>query len=171
VDGRRRFNRCGVIDPTCKPQHCSEACRGHAQACKATVVADHLCGDSMSFGREVRVPLGARPGGLGHFELVGFALGYLVRARWDGVELSVTEQLYKMALMSAAVEEVFRADEEEELDWSGGFGQRVALDLVGSMDVVAMVEYSMEGQRDVVRRTWYLGGMPGRAPSDPPHAE
>jgi len=76
-----------------------------------------------------------------------------------------------VALMSAAVEEVFRADEEEELDWSGGFGQRVALDLVGSMDVVAMVEYSMEGQRDVVRRTWYLGGMPGRAPSDPPHAE
>ncbi len=104
------------------------------------------------------MPLGGRPGGLASFELVGFALGHLVRARWDGVELSMTEQLCQMVLMSAAVEDAFRADEEEEVDWSNVFAERVAVDLVGSMDAVAMVEYSMAANRSVVRRTWYLGG-------------
>jgi len=109
------------------------------------------------------MPLGGRPGGLGYFGLVGIALGHLVRARWDGVELSITEQLYQMVLMSAAVEEAFRADEQEEVDWSRGPAEKVAIHLVGSMDAVAMVEYSMAASSDVVRRTWYLGGIPARS--------
>jgi len=170
MEDRRRLSRCGAVDSASTLQHCPACSRRDARSGGISTVVDELCESGLSFGRDVRVPLGARPGGLAYFELVGFALGHLVRARWDGVELSMTEQLYQMVLMAAAVEEAFGAD-EEEVDWSDVLAERVAVDLVGSMDSIAMVEYSMEGQRDVVRRTWYLGGMPGRAPSDPPHAE
>jgi hypothetical protein len=171
VEGRKRLSRWGAVQSTPAVHHFPLSSAKDARSYGRSIVLGDLCESGLSFGRDVSMPLGGRPGGLVSFELVGFALGHLVRARWDGVELRMTEQLCQMVLMSEAVEDVFRADEEEDVDWSNVFAERVAVDLVGSMDAVAMVEYSMAGSRTVARRIWFLGGIPVGAPSDRPHAE
>jgi len=159
VEGHRGIHRCALVDQASKSHHCWAVTVDVAQPSKTCIVADEPCSNVFSFGRDVLLPLRATPGGLGHFHLVGFSLGHLVRARWDGVELRISPELYHMALMSAAVEEAFRADRDDGFEWSDGCAERVALDLVGSMDDVAMVEYSMGKHCDALRRTWYLGGV------------
>src|SRR5271167_4971827 len=91
VEARRRLSRCGVVHSASYLDQCPGCLHNGAQPCGTSIASDEPCEGGLSFGRDVRMPLGGRPGGLGYFGLVGIALGHLVRARWDGVELSITE--------------------------------------------------------------------------------
>jgi hypothetical protein len=93
--------------------------------------------------------------GLVSFDIAGLVLNTPVRANWDGHVLRLSDCLYRLALLSMRVEEVFAS----EASWAPRSGQpgspaAVALALVSSLDEVQCVEYNTKCADGCQRTRW-----------------
>ena len=106
-------------------------------------------------GHDLTLALEGTGEGLVSFDIAGLVLNMPVRASWDGRVLRLPDCLYRLALLSMRVEEVFAGG----ASWAPRPGQpgspaAVALALISSLDEIQCVEYNTRCADGSQRTRW-----------------
>jgi hypothetical protein len=106
-------------------------------------------------GPEVELVLRAVAQGLTSFELIGTTVGQCVGAWWDGRALRMSALLYRVALLSLAVERVYDeiGEQDDRLTFDDEAGQ-VALELLRALDEVFVATYTCNSAGGTIRRSF-----------------